>query len=339
MIHNLSICTIPNFKLKMQGSNMLSFIAVLVMFVQTQAYVSPRDIYMGTAAHYGVIAQETITSTGYTRLNGDLALYQGTSVTGFPPAICTGEMNIADSQALQAKEDLDAGSVDAESRVYDQLLNGDAGGMTLAPGVYRSTSSLAVSGDLKLDCQGVINPIWIFQIVSTLTLSTGSVVAYINCLEGTNPHAYWNVGSSATLETTSTIVGTVMSYASITAQTGATTGALLARTASVTLDTNEIVTPQYSLTTDPNASTQSAGNGNGASTQGGKAGIAIACIVVFLAAVGAVYYVTMIRGADVESASAKQNPVAERPAAEKEKKARFEAVSTEDGAENAENNV
>ena len=319
----------------------LSFLTVLVMFVQSQAYISPMDVDMRSAASYAVIGSSTVTNTGNSKLTGNLALHPGTSVTGFPPGECSGTMQIDNGAALQAKNDLEAASLDAASRMPDQALDGDAGGMTLAPGVYLSSSSLQVTGTLKLDCATQLtDPVWIFQIVSTLVLATGATVEYVNCPYTSSPKVYWNVGSSATLQTTSTIVGTVMAYQSITTNTGATTGALMAREAAVTLDTNAVTVPSSYVWPVPatddtpigGGTTNSAGASDASSSQGFQAGVAIAAIVVFLALAGGVWYVTMGRQA-AETASAKALTASTPAGTEMPKvnKTRFEEVSVVEG--------
>jgi hypothetical protein len=211
-------------------------------------YVNPQAVNMGTAGSYALLAGSTITSTGATQVTGNLGLFPGTSVTGFPPGEITGVQNINNAAAKQAKTDLNKASLDAASRPYNQILTKDVGGQTLNPGVYRATSSLAVTGILKLDCQRSLqNPVWIFQIGSTLGMATGAKVSFVNCLQNSNPQVWWNVGSSATIQTTSEIPGTVMAYASITGVTGANTGPLMARTAAVTLDTNTVTKGSGSL--------------------------------------------------------------------------------------------
>ena len=46
--------------------------------------------------------------------------------------------------------------------------------VTLAPGVYKSTSSLEISsGDLTLDAQGNANAVFIFEMGSTLVTTVG----------------------------------------------------------------------------------------------------------------------------------------------------------------------
>jgi hypothetical protein len=122
------------------------------------------------------------------------------------------------------------------------VLTADIGGQTLVPGVYKTTSaqpSLGITGNLTLSGNGV----YIFQIVSSLTTaSTNSQVI----LSGgaTAQDVFWQVGSSATLGTTTTFAGTIMAQASITLTTGATlNGRALARTGAVALDSNPVNVP------------------------------------------------------------------------------------------------
>ena len=83
---------------------------------------------------------------------------------------------------------------------------------------------------------------FVFKIGSTLTTPAGATVSLIN---GASPcNVYWQVGSSATLGTNTFFVGNILAQASITAVTGASiSGRALARTGTVTLDTNAINAP------------------------------------------------------------------------------------------------
>lgn len=85
---------------------------------------------------------------------------------------------------------------------------------------------------------------WVFQIGSTLTTASASAVKIINVGSngGTDDGLFWQVGSSATLGTTTDFEGNIMALASITLNTGATNhdGRALAQTAAVTMDTNTI---------------------------------------------------------------------------------------------------
>ena len=52
---------------------------------------------------YQVIGGSTVTNSGTSKIDGDIALYPGTSVTGFPPGILTGKMEVANPAGLLAK--------------------------------------------------------------------------------------------------------------------------------------------------------------------------------------------------------------------------------------------
>jgi uncharacterized repeat protein (TIGR01451 family) len=122
---------------------------------------------------------------------------------------------------------------------------GDLGGQTLAAGLYKSTSSLGITGVLTLN--GTANSVFIFQIASTLTTATGSQVALTGGVTAAN--IFWQVGSSATLGTYSIFNGTILAQVSVTVATGAVlTGRALARTGAVTLDTNSMVNPGAPVT-------------------------------------------------------------------------------------------
>jgi hypothetical protein len=118
-------------------------------------------------------------------------------------------------------------------------VSADLGGQRLTPGVYRSASSLGLTGALTLDGQGNANAVFVFQAGSTLTTASASSVNLVNGAQTCN--VFWQVGSSATLGTASSFRGSILALTSITATTGATVdGRLLARNAAVTLDTNTI---------------------------------------------------------------------------------------------------
>jgi uncharacterized protein (TIGR03437 family) len=114
---------------------------------------------------------------------------------------------------------------------------GNIGGQTLAPGLYKSTSSLAISsGNLTLDAQGNANAVWIFQIASTLTTTSGLQVILANGANAAN--IFWQVGSSATIGTTCVFKGNILAAVSISMLTGSTlTGRALAIGGAVSIDT------------------------------------------------------------------------------------------------------
>ena len=202
------------------------------------------SVVLGAVGTFAVLGGATVTSTGATALTGDLGVSPGTAVTGFPPGTRTGSTHAGDATSAQAMVALNTAYADAAGRTLAPVtVAGNLGGLTLPPGLYKSTSSLAISsGDLTLDAQGDANAVFIFQMASTLTTTSGRAVILSGGAKSSN--VFWQVGSSATLGTTSAFKGTIMADQSISLNTGATlNGRALARIGAVTLAGNAIVLP------------------------------------------------------------------------------------------------
>jgi Ice-binding-like len=198
-------------------------------------------VALGRAGNFAVLAGSTVTSTGATIVNGNLGVSPGTAVTGFPPGAVVGTIHAGDSVAADAQTDLTIAYNDAAGRSTAPVsVSGNLGGLTLTPGLFKSTSSLEISaGDLTLDGQGDPNAVFIFQIASTFITTSGRQVILAGGAQAAN--VFWQVGSSATIGTTSVVKGNILADQSITLQTGATLdGKALARIAAVTMDSNLI---------------------------------------------------------------------------------------------------
>jgi hypothetical protein len=183
------------------------------------ASAATPTVSLGTAASFSVLAGSTVTNTGPTTINRSLGLSPGTAVTGFPPGQVSGLIHAADTVALKAKLDLDAAYIDAAARPTTATVPVELGGTTKTPGVYDSPAgTFGITGTLTLDGQGDTNSVFIFKAASTLITASASNVKLINGARAAN--IFWQVGSSATLGTYSTIRGNIMALASITVTTG-----------------------------------------------------------------------------------------------------------------------
>ncbi len=205
---------------------------------------SQASVALGAAADYAVLAGSTVTSINATTVTGDLGLAPGTDITGFPPGTVNGTIHTNDLSASLAQAALTVAYNDAAGRTLAPVsVAGNLGGMTLAPGLYKSTSSLEISsGDLTLDAQGNANAVFIFQIASTLTTTSGRQVILSGDAKAAN--IIWQVGTSATLGTTSVFKGNILADQSISLTTGATLeGRALTRVGAVTMDANTIILP------------------------------------------------------------------------------------------------
>lgn len=235
-------------------------LAMVILFVGCKKDVNPNTggvqpvviplqttvqatVQLAGVVNFAVIAGSAVTNTGATMVTGDLGLSPGTSVGGFPPGILNGTLHINDPIANQAKLDLTAAYNDAAGRVATDMvtLSGNIGGLTLTPGLYKSTSSLSISsGDVTFDALGDPNAVFIIQIASSLTTTSDRKVILSNGAQASN--IFWQVSSSATFGTTTVFKGTIIALESITFETGATLdGKALARNGGVTMDANSIV--------------------------------------------------------------------------------------------------
>ena len=203
-----------------------------------------QSVNLDCAADFAILAGSTVTNTGPTVINnGDLGLSPGSAVTGFPPGtINGGTIRVNDVKADNAKLCLTTAYNDAAGRTTAPItLSGNIGGQTLVPGLYKSTSTLEISsGDLTL--AGPADGIWIFQIASTLTTTAARQIILSGGAQAKN--VFWQVGTSATLGTTSDFKGNILADQSVTLNTGAVlNGRALTRIAAVSLDSNTVTKP------------------------------------------------------------------------------------------------
>ena len=103
---------------------------------------------------------------------------------------------------------------------------GELGGLTLAPGVYKSAGATfkITNGDLTLDAKGDPNAIWIFQTAAGLTVGIAGPngaksVKLVNGAQAKN--VFWYVGTAAVINGAGggVMVGTIISTAGITFST------------------------------------------------------------------------------------------------------------------------
>jgi hypothetical protein len=161
-------------------------------------------VSLGAASGFGVLAGQSVTNSGASMVNADLGVWPGNTLTGAPGV--SGTTHLGDPTAQSAQGALTVAYNNAAGRAAGSTIAGDLGGMTLAPGVYKSTSTLEItSADVTLDAGGNSNAVFIFQIASSLTVGVGRQVILVG---GADPsRIFWQVGSSATLNSNSDVSG------------------------------------------------------------------------------------------------------------------------------------
>jgi hypothetical protein len=214
--------------------SIISVLAICFGLGLTTEVLAATSPTLTSSASYSVLGGQAVTNTGSTTTVGAVGVSPLTSITGFPPGIALGGVHSNDASAIAATAD----SL-AAFGTLDQTCTQSFGAVDLTatfpsgvgPGVYCSTSSFTLTGNLTLLGTGV----WIFKTATTLITSPGSSIT-----GGTPCSVWWRIGSSATLATTTSFVGNILMYQDATFNTGASlNGRVLGQAGStVTLEGN-----------------------------------------------------------------------------------------------------
>ena len=201
-------------------------------------------------ASFAVLGATTVTNVPTSTIVGNVGVSPGTSITGFNSVAgsATADTQVTGGlvQSNTAIAALAQGQLTTARGILTSLgagitLGANLAGLTLTPGIYTVLAGTTnLSGTLTLNGLGNPNALWVFQMPSTLITSPGSVVNVINT--GAGAGLFWNVGSSATLDTTTSFEGNILALTSISLNTGAkiTCGRALADNGAVTLQQNTI---------------------------------------------------------------------------------------------------
>jgi hypothetical protein len=230
---------------------------ILLVLLMVTVNADASLINLGTASPFSVLGEAGVTNTGPSMIFGSVAGSTGTpAVTGFPPGQVIAPGVLFSAGVGNAGPGTPFGDASAAyntatglSAFNEGTASLGAGGLlSLAPGVYKFTSAtVLLNGLFQLDAMGSNSAEWVFQIPFALTTASGSSVQIVNAGAAGpfNGSVTWAVGSDATLGTTTTFLGTIISNsAGDQLQSGATIGCgrAISLTASVTLDTNVVQT-------------------------------------------------------------------------------------------------
>lgn len=233
----------------------LATAAILAAFGSASTHATP--LLESNLASFTVLGASTVTNGPTSNIVGNVGVWSSggaNAVTGFlsAPGVATADPQVSAGavhagtttgvpNAMSAQMQLGIAIANLSSMGPGTLLAADLVGLSLLPGVYTVPAGTTnLSGALTLNGNGNANAAWVFQMDSTLITSPDSVVNLINT--GAGAGVYWNVRSSATLDTNTTFIGNILALASITLNTNATDlcGRALASTGAVTLDHNRL---------------------------------------------------------------------------------------------------
>jgi hypothetical protein len=243
-------------------------IAALVFAASSRSALAQSVPPLGAAQSFAALGGTAITATGSAVISGNVGVSPGSAVTGFPPAIIqngqiyTGAASLAgaaQTSALDAYNNLKGQACLPANNLSGKILGQTPGFLSLNPGVYCFDTSAQLNATLTLNDGGDPNAIFIFQIGTTLTTASSSKVQMSSGGRGTN--VFWQIGTSATIGTSTTFRGHIIANTSITLTTSATTtGRVFALNGAATIDSTAVDAVPTGI--QFNASSYPVGEGN-----------------------------------------------------------------------------
>ena len=221
--------------------------AIFAAHFFTSAPASATPLLGNNLASFTVLGAETVTNVPTSVITGNVGVSAGTALPGFNyvSGIATADSQVSGmvhsntAEAASAQAELTTARINLSSLGVGDLLPADLNGLTIFPGVYTIPYGISnLTGTVTLDGQGNANAAWVFQMESSLITSSGSVVNVTNT--GSGAGVYWNVASTATINSSSTFMGNILALTSVWMRTSATNlcGRALADNGEVTLDQN-----------------------------------------------------------------------------------------------------
>ncbi|KAF8801250.1 antifreeze protein [Phlegmacium glaucopus] len=209
----------------------------------------PPPVNLRTAGNFAILAKTGVSTVPSSSITGNIGVspVSSTALTGFSLTLdpsgtfstspqVVGKLFAASytsptpSQLTTAISDMQTAFNDATGRVNPNFVNlssGNLGGLTLAPGLYKWSSSVNAASGFTIS--GSATDTWIFQIAGTFSLATGVQTTLLGNAKASN--IVWVVSGAVTLGVGSHLEGVVLGKTSITLQTGTSAnGRMLAQT-------------------------------------------------------------------------------------------------------------
>lgn len=223
--------------------------------------IAQPTVVLGTSARFAVLSFSDLTDIPACAITGDVGISPGlrSNITG----LLNGDGQVNSSYAIYAADDADpvpamltqayndagAAYLDAvaSTRGTPTSISGNINGLTLAPGLYESGTSIEISpgGIVYLDGLGDINAVFIIRSATSITTESTSEVVLSGGTQAKN--VFWVAGSTITLGANSIMKGTLIASTSISMLNMANlSGRALIQSASagqISLSQNIIVLP------------------------------------------------------------------------------------------------
>lgn len=232
---------------------------VTVMFSTSSTSIASVDL--GTAGNFAILGKTGISTTGTTKIVGNLGVSPAaaTYITGFglimsstgqfsTSSVVTGKAYASNyasptpSMLTTSVDNMMTAYTNAAGRTNPNYVNlgaGNIGGMTLGPGLYKWSTGLLIPTSATL--AGNSSAIWIFQISGKLTVANGAHIILSGGARAKN--IFWQVAGGATIGTTVSIYGIILSQTAITINTGSTLNGRALAQSDVTLNADNVTSP------------------------------------------------------------------------------------------------
>jgi hypothetical protein len=227
-----------------------------------QALVAPAQashltkVELGAAGKFVILTKTGVTDVYASVIDGNVG---SSPITGAAVLLTCTEMRsgtiytvdaagplpcaIADATGLtSAVSDMQTAYTDAAGRTspdYTELGNGEIGGLTLKPGLYKWGTDVSISTDVTLS--GGPTDVWIFQIAGTVTQANATRVTLTG---GALPeNVFWQSAGAVSIGTTAHFEGVMLAQTMVAVKTGATVNGRLLAQSAVTLQMNTVTQP------------------------------------------------------------------------------------------------
>lgn len=213
---------------------------------------------LGSAGNYVILAKTGVSNVTGSTITGNIGISPAAAsyITGFSliadasnefstSSSVTGRVYAADyapptpASLTSAISNMETAYTDAAGRTnpdYTELAAGDIGGLTLAPGLYKWSSSVTIPVDVTLS--GGPNDVFIFQIAGDVTMASAKNIILAGGVQAKN--VFFQVAGQVTIGTSSHFEGIILCKTAVVLQTNASLNGRIYSQSATVLDNNAV---------------------------------------------------------------------------------------------------
>jgi hypothetical protein len=243
--------------------------SILLSAIDSVHSLGPVPVDLGIAAQFTILAKAGIATVPDSRVTGNIGVspIAATAMTGFSlTADSSNEFSTSDQVDGQcyaanyvvptpcwfcsAIYDMEEAYTDAMGRpdpTAVELNGGALGGLTLAPGIYKFSTSVGAATSFTLE--GSSTDTWIFQIAQQLTMAADTSLILAGGAQAEN--IVWAVAGYVAIGARAHLEGTILTYTAVTFVTGSSLNGRIFAQTRVDLQKATVSAPVAPLPTTP----------------------------------------------------------------------------------------